>query len=308
MAGKIKIVEVGARDGLQNESKILGEGERLALIRRMADAGLRAIEIGSFVSSRWVPQMAGSGPLIEKALRERDEGKFPAGVEFSALVPNPRGMEDALAVGIERVAVFGSATESFAKKNLNCTIAESFERFASVMRMAKPRKIKVRGYLSMCFGCPFEGEVPEARVVKLARQMIELGVYEVSIGDTIGVANPRQVRSLVAKLARAVGEKRLALHFHDTRGTALANVLAGLDLGVRTFDSSLGGLGGCPYAPAATGNVATEDVVYMLHGMGYQTGIDLQKLVDLNKWLEPLIGHPLPSRVGRAGLPHLLPT
>lgn len=306
MSKKVSIVEVGPRDGLQNEDKILSQDERLELTHRLASAGVRAIEIGAFVSSRWVPQMAGSGPLIERALREARSGGFPKGMRFSALVPNLRGMEDALAAGLRHVSIFGSATETFAQKNLNCTIDESFERFEQVMRLAKPRKIKVRGYLSMCFGCPFEGDVPEARVVKLVKRLIGLGVGEVSIGDTIGVADPTQVRRLVRKLVRAVGAPRLAMHFHDTRGTALANVLASLDLGIRTFDSSIGGLGGCPYAPAATGNVATEDVVYMLHRMGFATGIDLQQLVDLNRWMEPTIGHALPSRVGRSGLPHLL--
>lgn len=304
---RAQLVEVGARDGLQNESKVLSESERLELIRKLTYAGVLNVEIGAFVSPRWVPQMAGSGLLIARALTEQAEGRLPKDARFSALVPNPRGMEDALQSGIERVAVFGSSTETFARKNLNCTIEESFERFAGVIEMAKPRGIKVRGYLSMCFGCPFEGEVPEARVVRLVERMAKLGVYEVSIGDTIGVANPKQVRSLVGKLIRAVGSDRLAMHFHDTRGTALANVLASLDLGIRTFDSSLGGLGGCPYAPAATGNVATEDVAFMLHGMGVDTGVDLQQLVDLNRWLEPVIGHALPSRVGRAGLPKILP-
>jgi hydroxymethylglutaryl-CoA lyase len=212
-------------------------------------------------------------------------------------------MDDALAVGMKHVAIFGSCSESFAKKNINCSIDESFARFEKIMQMAGPAGVKVRGYLSMCFGCPFEGEVPEGQVVRLVKRMVNLGVYEVSIGDTIGVADPGQVRRLVSKLIDAVGEKKLAMHFHDTRGTALANVLASLDLGIRTFDSSLGGLGGCPYAPAATGNVATEDMVYMLHRMGYETGIDLEKLLPINHWMREKIGHELPSRVGKAGLP-----
>lgn len=306
MSKKVKIVEVGPRDGLQNEVKVLTQDQRMELARRLIDAGVLAIEIGAFVSPKWVPQMAGSSELIKRALSEARSGRFPKGTEFSALVPNERGMLDALESGIQRVAVFGSATETFSKKNLNCTIEESFERFEAVMALARPRKIKVRGYLSMCFGCPFEGDVPEARVVKLVKRMAALGIYEISIGDTIGVAHPKQVRSLVSKLAKAVGTKKLAMHFHDTRGTALANVLASLDMGIRVFDSSIGGLGGCPYAPAATGNVATEDVVYMLKGMGYDTGVDLEKLVELNKWMEPVVGRSLPSRVGRAGLPRLL--
>lgn len=304
---KITIVEVGARDGLQNEKKTLPPESRLEFARRLAECGVKKIELGAFVSPEWVPQMAGSGPLIEKTLALQSKGQFPRSVEISALVPNPRGMEDAIKTGVGSVAVFGSASESFSRKNINCTIDESFERFAVVMEMAKAKKIKVRGYLSMCFGCPFEGEVPEARVVRLAKRMAELGVYEISIGDTIGVADPKQVKSLVRKLVKAVGAKKLAMHFHDTRGTALANILASLELGIRVFDSSLGGLGGCPHAPAATGNVATEDVVYMLHRMGFQTGLDIEKLISVNHWMTAEIGHELPSRLGRAGLPKVKP-
>jgi hydroxymethylglutaryl-CoA lyase len=313
----VTIVEVGPRDGLQNEKTILSLETRLEFAVRLATAGIEKIEIGAFVSSHWVPQMAGSGDLIRSALAlqlalqtKSDSGLQPsAGVvraQFSALVPNPRGMEEAVAAGLKHVSVFASASETFSKKNINCSIEESFQRFAKVISLAKPHGVKVRGYLSMCFGCPFEGPVPEGQVVRLVKRLIDLGVYEVSIGDTIGVANPTQVRSLVRKLVDAVGEDRIAMHFHDTRGTALANVLASIDLGIRTFDSSLGGLGGCPYAPAATGNVATEDVVFMLHGMGFKTGIELEKLPELNKWITEKVGHELPSRVGRAGLPHLL--
>ncbi len=300
---RVTIVEVGARDGLQNEQKALSTGTRLEFARRLAECGVRQLELGAFVSPQWVPQMADSGPLIAEALALQAAGRFPRDVEISALVPNPRGMEDAIRTGVSSVAVFGSASESFSRRNINCSVDESFERFAVVMRMAKANKMKVRGYLSMCFGCPFEGEVPETRVVKLAKRMAALGVYEISIGDTIGVADPKQVKNLVAKLIKAVGARKLAMHFHDTRGTALANVLASLELGVRTFDSSLGGLGGCPYAPAATGNVATEDVVYMLHRMGFRTGLDIEKLISLNHWMTAEIGHELPSRLGRAGTP-----
>lgn len=302
---KVTIVEVGARDGLQNEKKVLSADTRLRFARGLASAGIRKIELGAFVSPQWVPQMAGSGALIEKALALQAGGEIPKAVEFSALVPNSRGMEEAIQVGVKSVAVFGSASESFSRKNINCSIDESFERFESVMEMARAKKIKVRGYLSMCFGCPFEGDIPESRVVRLARRMADLGVYEISIGDTIGVADPKQVEGLVGKLINAVGADKLAMHFHDTRGTALANVLASLQLGIRVFDSSLGGLGGCPYAPAATGNVATEDVVYMLHRMGFRTGIDLEKLIEINRWIGVEIGHDLPSRVARAGLPEV---
>jgi hydroxymethylglutaryl-CoA lyase len=303
--GKVTIVEVGPRDGLQNEKITLSHETRLEFAERLAAAGVRKIELGAFVSPQWVPQMAGSTELMKAALARKADPRSPlAGAELSALVPNPRGMQDALATGVKSVAIFASASEAFAKKNINCTIEESFQRFAQVMELArKADGVKVRGYLSMCFGCPFEGEVPEGRVVRLVKRLAELGVYEISIGDTIGVANPAQVHRLVAKLIDAVGREKLAMHFHDTRGTALANILASLEMGIRTFDSSLGGLGGCPYAPAATGNVATEDVIYMLHGMGHTTGIDLAALLPINKWMAEKIGHELPSRVGKAGLP-----
>lgn len=309
MSRKVTIVEVGPRDGLQNEKSVLGHETRLEFAERLASAGVRKIELGAFVSPQWVPQMAGSPELIRSALKLKAEGVSPLKhADISALVPNPHGMADAMEAGLKHVAIFASASEAFAKKNINCTIEESFSRFAEVMAMARANKIKVRGYLSMCFGCPFEGAVPEGRVVRLTKRLIQMGVYEVSIGDTIGGAHPGQVRKLVSKLVDAVGAEKLAMHFHDTRGTALANILASLDLGVRVFDSSLGGLGGCPYAPAATGNVATEDVLYMLHGMGYETGIDLEKLIPLNKWMSEKVGRELPSRVGRAGLPKLLPS
>jgi hydroxymethylglutaryl-CoA lyase len=308
MSGKITIVEVGPRDGLQNEKKVLDLPTRLEFAERLAEAGVSKIELGAFVSPQWVPQMAGSVELINTALKRKLDARSPLReADISALVPNPRGMQDALDTGLRHVAIFGSASEAFAQKNINCTIEESFIRFEKVMELAQDRKARVRGYLSMCFGCPFEGEVSEGKVVRLVKRLVNMGVYEVSIGDTIGVANPGQVKRLVSKLVDAVGERKLAMHFHDTRGTALANVTASLDLGIQTFDSSLGGLGGCPYAPAATGNLATEDAVYMLHGMGYKTGIDLEKLIEINKWMTEKIGHELPSKVGKAGLPRLLP-
>jgi hydroxymethylglutaryl-CoA lyase len=308
MSRHVTIVEVGARDGLQNEKKVLDQATRLEFAERLADAGLRKLELGSFVSPKWVPQMAGSTELLTEALRRRDTGVEPwKHMDISALVPNPRGMTDALAIGMKHVAIFASASESFARKNINCTIEESFVRFQEVMKLAKENGVKVRGYLSMCFGDPFEGDISEGQVVRLTKKLIDLGVYEVSIGDTVGIADPAQVKRLTLKLIDAVGADRLAMHFHDTRGTAMANVLAALELGIRTFDSSLGGLGGCPFAPAATGNVATEDVVYMLHRMGFATGLDLEKLIVVNKWMQEKIGHELPSRVGRAGILKLKP-
>ncbi len=304
----VTIVEVGARDGLQNEKVVLSCESRLQLALKLASAGVEQLELGAFVSPQWVPQMAGSKELLMRALELKKDPKSPLHkTDISALVPNPRGMQGALDIGLDHVAIFASASESFSRKNINCTIEESFERFGKVIEMAAPTQARVRGYLSMCFGCPFEGEIAEDRVVELVERLVSIGVYEVSIGDTIGIADPAQVRRLVSRLINAVGPERLAMHFHDTRGTAMANILASLDLGIRVFDSSLGGLGGCPYAPAATGNVATEDVVYMLHRMGFDTGIDLQKLIDMNGWMARLIEHELPSRVGKAGLPKILP-
>jgi hydroxymethylglutaryl-CoA lyase len=303
MSRHVTIVEVGARDGLQNEKKVLDQSTRLEFAERLAMAGLRKLELGSFVSPKWVPQMAGSTELLTEALRRRDSGVAPwSTMDVSALVPNPRGMNDALAIGLKHIAIFASASESFARKNINCTIDESFVRFAEVMKLARENGVRVRGYLSMCFGDPFEGDISEGVVVRLTKKLIDIGVYEVSIGDTVGIADPSQVKRLTRKLIDAVGADRLAMHFHDTRGTAMANVLAALELGIRTFDSSLGGLGGCPFAPAATGNVATEDVVYMLHRMGFSTGLDLERLIEVNHWIQEKIGHELPSRVGRAGV------
>jgi hydroxymethylglutaryl-CoA lyase len=292
---KVSIVEVGPRDGLQNEIKTLDLASRFRFVEALSQAGLSRIEVGAFVSDKWVPQMAGSAELCQKIKSAQAHGKLSKKLTWSCLVPNERGIQQAIAVGVKEIAIFASASESFSKKNINCTIAESLERYSNVIKLAKKNKIRVRAYLSMCFGCPFEGK------------LIVMGAYEVSIGDTIGIANPTQVRRLVGKLIKAVGAKRLALHFHDTRGTALANILASLDLGIRTFDSSLGGLGGCPYAPSATGNVATEDVTFMLHGMGFETGIDLEKLIKLNRIIGAKVGHELPSLVGKAGLPRLLP-
>lgn len=299
MAKKITLVEVGPRDGLQNEKKVLSHEVRLEFARRLADAGLKKLELGAFVSPKWVPQIVGSTELFAAAQKESLAKK----VELSALVPNVRGMEDAVAAGVKHVAIFGSASEAFSQKNINCSIEESLERFEQVMVLAKKNKIKVRGYLSMCFGCPFEGQVSESKVVSLVKKFAAMGIYEISIGDTIGVADPAQVKRLVSKLIKAVGSKKLAMHFHDTRGTALANILASLELGISVFDSSLGGLGGCPYSPNSTGNVATEDVVYMLEKMGYSTGLNLAKLIEINKWMTEHIEHPLPARVSKAGIP-----
>ena len=302
----VQIVEVGLRDGLQNEKTVLSIETRHELAKRLAEAGSQEIELGAFVSPKWIPQMAGSRELISSVLQERKDKKTKSAfrqARISALVPNMVGLQGALETGVERIAIFASASETFSKKNINCTIKESFVRYKEVIDEAHRQGLTVRGYLSMCFGCPFEGKVSEAKVVKYAAKLAELGCDEVSIGDTIGVADPAQVTRIGKALKSEIGRKKIAMHFHDTRGTALANILASLEIGFRTFDSSIGGLGGCPYAPAATGNVATEDVVYMLHRMGLKTGLDLAKLVETARWLEPQMLHELPSKVSRAGLP-----
>ncbi len=296
---KIRIVEVGLRDGLQNEATNVSVADRLELARRLCGAGVAQLEVGAFVSPTWVPQMAGSAEVVRGVYQMQKLGQISRKAQFTALVPNERGMRDALEAGVREISIFAACSETFAKKNTNCTIAESFARFAPVLKLASQHRVKVRGYLSVCFGCPYEGPVPEARVVKIARQMVALGVYEISIGDTIGVANPKQVRSLTKKLRKVIPIKKLAMHFHDTRGTALANILASLDLGICTYDSSVGGLGGCPYAPGALGNVATEDVVYMLHGMGHDTGLKLDQLIEADRWIATKVGHELPSRVAK---------
>lgn len=302
----VRIIEVGLRDGLQNEKTELSIEVRHELARRLALAGSREIELGAFVSPKWVPQMAGSSELISAVIKERGENKKDSAfkkVRLSALVPNVHGLEGALKTGVERIAIFASASETFSQKNINCSIKESFVRYKAVIDEAKKHGLTVRGYLSMCFGCPFEGKISEAKVVKYAAKLREMGCDEVSIGDTIGVADPAQVTRLGKALKSEIGAKNLAMHFHDTRGTALANILASLEIGLRSFDSSIGGLGGCPYAPAATGNVATEDVVYMLHRMGMKTGLDLEELVETSRWLQPKMNHELPSKVTKAGLP-----
>lgn len=298
---KVTIVEVGPRDGLQNEAKSLPLDVRLEFIKRLSKAGLKRIEVGAFVSPQWVPQMAGTADLIAMIKKDSDLSSSKIFDAFSVLVPNMKGMEGALTSGIKEVAVFGACSESFSKKNINCTIDESFERFKEVIKAAKQKKIKVRGYLSTAFGCPYEGYVEEKHVVELVKRMLKLGVYEVSVGDTIGVATPKQVESMIKKLKRITPIKKLAMHFHDTRGTALANVVKSLELGVRTFDSSAGGIGGCPYAKGASGNLATDDLVYLLRGLGYETGVDLPALVETSNWIKNPIGHSLPSRLAQAG-------
>lgn len=297
---KVEIVEVGPRDGLQNEPAKLDLSQRDWLVLKLAEAGLKRIEMGAFVSPKWVPQMADSGELFRRLSSTQKSFK---GLRLSALVPNRKGMEAALAVGVREVAIFAACSETFSQKNINCTIADSFRRFQEVIELARRPKVKVRGYLSAAFGCPYEGKVPQRRVAKLVEQMLDLGVYEVSVGDTIGVATPKQVEAMVKQLKSVAPIKKLAMHFHDTRGTALANVLASLQRGITVFDSSVGGLGGCPYAKGASGNLATEDLLYLLSGMGLKTGVSLEHLLSLRATLEPWIGRRLPGRVAQAGLP-----
>ncbi len=298
MSKSIRIVEVGLRDGLQNEATNLSANQRFELLNQLINAGTKNFEIGAFVSPKWVPQMAVTGELIQLFQAKYKKTKLTP----SVLVPNVQGMKLSMDAGISEIAIFASATESFSEKNINCSIAESFKRFAPIMALAKKNKIKVRGYLSVCFGCPYEGKVSEAKVIQLAKKLIQIGCYEVSIGDTIGAANAGQVESLFKKLKKAVPAKKIAGHFHDTRGQALANILQAYKLGITTFDASIGGLGGCPYAKGATGNVATEDVVYMFDGLGIKSGLNLKKLIEINHWLNPLMNHPLPSKVGRVGM------
>jgi hydroxymethylglutaryl-CoA lyase len=293
---RVTVVEVGPRDGLQNEATPLSIEDRVAFCDRLVAAGLPVVEVGAFVSPKWVPQMAGSDEVLRRVAK-------PAGVRLPVLVPNRTGYELALAAGAKEIAVFTAASETFSRRNTNATVDESFSRFAAFVPDAKREGLRVRGYVSTCFGCPYEGAVAPERVVDVARRLVDGGCDEVSIGDTIGVAVPTQVGDVLGRLGRAVPADRLAVHFHDTRGTALANVLAALQEGVGVVDSSAGGLGGCPYAPGAAGNLATEDLLYMLHGMGIETGADLAAVAAASRALAARLGRALPSRYLEAGPP-----
>jgi hydroxymethylglutaryl-CoA lyase len=294
----VRIHEVGARDGLQNESATVPVEVKAEFVTRLAAAGLRTIEATSFVHPKWVPQLADAEqlfPLVGGLARE-----YP-GLRLPVLVPNERGLDRALAHQVEDIAVFASATESFAERNLGRSMAASMEMFTPVVHRARAAGVRVRGYLSMCFGDPWEGPVPAAQVVEAGCRLLELGCDELSLGDTIGTGTPGQVAELIgAFAARGVGTGRLAVHFHDTYGQALANTLTALRCGVSTVDSSAGGLGGCPYAKSATGNLATEDLVWMLHGLGIETGVDLAALAATSHWLADRLGRPSPSRAVRA--------
>ncbi len=293
LPASVEIVEVGPRDGLQNEPGIVDLDTRLGLIERLLAAGLRRIEVGAFVSPKRVPQMAGSGELVKRLGRRE-------GVRFSALVPNLRGLEAAIEAGVEEIAVFGAASETFSRRNINCSIGESLERFRPVVERARAHGLPVRGYVSCVAGCPYEGEVPVARVVEVGAALFEMGCSEVSLGDTIGTGTPRRIAELVRACSAGIPIDRLGLHLHDTYGQALANYLAGLLCGVRIFDASVAGLGGCPYAPGASGNLATEDLLYMLEGMGIATGVDLDALVAAGRFVTGALGRPPASRVATA--------
>jgi hydroxymethylglutaryl-CoA lyase len=297
MTESVRLVEVGPRDGLQNEPQPVSTAVKLELIARLADAGLRCIEATAFVSPKWVPQMADQAEVMA-ALRA-GLPKRP-GVDFPVLAPNLKGYETAVAAGAKEVAIFGAASESFSRRNINCSIAESIERFVPVMDAAKRDGVRVRGYVSCVVACPYEGAVAPAQAASVAAQLHEMGCYEVSMGDTIGAGTPASVVAMLEATALRVPVARLAGHFHDTYGMAVANVHASWQFGLRVFDSSVAGLGGCPYAKGATGNVATEDLVYLLHGLGAQTGVDLDALVETGAWISAQLGRTSNSRVARA--------
>jgi hydroxymethylglutaryl-CoA lyase len=291
---RVSIVEVGPRDGLQNEKVHLATADKVAFIDRLSAAGLPVIEIAAFVSPKWVPQMADAGEVCAGITRR-------AGTRYTALVPNLVGIERALAAGVSEIAVFAASTETFSRKNINQGIEESLATYEQVCRRARATGLRVRGYLSTAFGCPYEGTVAPEKVAALAERLIDIGAFEVAVSDTIGVANPRQVSLVLEKVLERISVDHVALHFHDTRGTALANVLAALPFGVNTFDASAGGLGGCPYAPGAAGNLATDDLVYMLNGMEIETGVSLPALSEASAFIASRLDHPLPSRYAQAG-------
>ncbi|NNB67847.1 hydroxymethylglutaryl-CoA lyase [Pseudomonas fluorescens] len=289
----VRLVEVGPRDGLQNEAQPISVADKVQLVDALSAAGLSYIEVGSFVSPKWVPQMAGSAEVFAQIQRK-------PGVTYGALAPNLRGFEDALAAGVKEVAVFAAASEAFSQRNINCSISESLERFAPIMAAAKQHGISVRGYVSCVLGCPYEGEVAPEQVAAVARELYAMGCYEVSLGDTIGTGTAGATRQLFDVVGAQVPRDKLAGHFHDTYGQAIANIYASLLEGITVFDSSIAGLGGCPYAKGASGNVATEDVVYLLNGLGIDTGVDLQALIHAGLQISQVLGRPTGSRVAKA--------
>lgn len=289
----VRLVEVGPRDGLQNEAQPISVADKVRLVDDLSEAGLSYIEVGSFVSPKWVPQMAGSAEVFA-GIQQRP------GVTYAALAPNLRGFEDALAAGVKEVAVFAAASEAFSQRNINCSISDSLKRFEPIMEAARSHGIQVRGYVSCVLGCPYEGKVSAEQVAPVARALHDMGCYEVSLGDTIGTGTAGEARRLFEVVSTQVPRERLAGHFHDTYGQALANVYASLLEGIRVFDSSVAGLGGCPYAKGATGNVATEDVVYLMQGLDIDTGIDLQRLIAAGQRISDVLGRANGSRVARA--------
>ena len=291
----VRIVEVGPRDGLQNEGAIVQLDVKVKLVDRLSAAGLSAVEAGSFVSPKWVPQMADSAEVFARISRR-------AGVGYPALVPNMKGLEAALAAGVGEVAVFVSASEGFSLRNIACSRAQSLERLAPVAERALAEGLKVRGYVSCIAGCPYDGDVPAADVVTMAKALMDMGCYEVSLGDTIGVGTAAQIRNLIGKATASIPREAIAMHFHDTYGQGVANVLASLEEGISVFDSSVAGLGGCPYAPGASGNVATEDVVYLLQGLGIETGVDFAAVAKTGGWISATLDRANASRAGRAFL------
>lgn len=295
---EVSIMEVGPRDGLQNEATLLETEAKIQLVESLVDAGLQRVEITSFVNPRWIP------PLADQAEVARGIARKP-GVAYAALVPNQKGYDNAVAAGMMEVATVVSVSETHNRKNINAGVEETLTRCGEIAACAKTAGVKVRAYVSTALGCPYEGEVAVARVVEVAQRLWSQGAYEVSLGDTLGVATPRQIKELLTALAPHVPLHHVALHLHDTRGTALANALMGLELGVRAFDSSVGGLGGCPYAPGASGNLATEDLCYMLHGMGFHTGVDLEKLSAVSRNMGRLLGRTLPAKYPQAGPWHV---
>lgn len=290
---RVKLVEVGPRDGLQNEATPVATEVKIELINRLADAGLPVIEATAFVSPKWVPQMADNARVMAGIRRK-------PGVAYPVLVPNRKGLDAAIAAGAGEVVVFGAATESFSRRNTNCSIAEGLARFSEVCEEAIARGLRVRGDISVCLGCPYEGEVRPEAVVRVARELEAMGCYEITICDTIGTGTPGKARAVFEAVSQYIPVKHLAGHFHDTYGQALANIYAALECGVAAFDSSVAGLGGCPYAKGATGNVATEDVLYMLNGLGIETGVDIDKLIAAGKYICDVLGRPTHSRAARA--------
>jgi hydroxymethylglutaryl-CoA lyase len=300
---RVTLVEVGPRDGLQNEAAPIATADKIAFVDRLSDAGHAVIEVSAFVSPKWVPQMADAAEVFAGITRR-------TGTSYTALVPNLAGLKRAIEAKVDRVAIFAAASESFSRKNINQSIEESLVTYRVVCDAARRAGLPVRAYVSTAFGCPFEGPVSASAVADVSAALIEMGADEVAVSDTIGIAHPGQVPVVVAAVAARIGLDRIALHFHDTRGTALANVLAALHLGVRTFDASAGGLGGCPYAPGASGNLATEDLLYMLDGLGIETGVRLDKVLEASRFIEPRLGHPLASRyaaAARAASPRISP-